>query len=106
MIRSVFHRSCTLPSKPMLRVAIQCLLSRSVLALACAPTPIPRPTIQSPQATTTEQQPPLARSVPQATGVPNFAWIHAGLARGGQPDDKEGLQYLRQQGFRTIINLR
>lgn len=40
-----------------------------------------------------------------ASGIPNFAEIEVGLARGGQPTD-EGIAYLRSHGYRTVIGLR
>jgi protein tyrosine/serine phosphatase len=38
-------------------------------------------------------------------GVPNFATIEDGLYRGGQPT-REGIEYLKERGVRSIINLR
>lgn len=38
-------------------------------------------------------------------GIPNYAVIAEGIARGGQPDPA-GLGYLKEHGFRTIINFR
>jgi uncharacterized protein (TIGR01244 family) len=38
-------------------------------------------------------------------GINNFAVVEQGLYRGGQPS-KEGIAQLRQQGVKTIINLR
>jgi protein tyrosine/serine phosphatase len=38
-------------------------------------------------------------------GIPNLAKIHDGLYRGGQPKE-EGFLWLKENGFRTVINLR
>lgn len=40
-----------------------------------------------------------------ASGIPNFAEIEVGLARGGQPTD-EGIAYLQSHGYRTVIGFR
>ncbi len=37
--------------------------------------------------------------------IPRFQMISAGLYRGGQPD-REGFQFLKESGFKTVINLR
>jgi tyrosine-protein phosphatase SIW14 len=37
--------------------------------------------------------------------IPRFQMIASGLYRGGQPD-REGFQYLKQSGLKTVINLR
>ena len=47
----------------------------------------------------------LAVPAPEVRGIPNFAQIESGLARGGQPTD-EGIEYLRDRGFRTVIGFR
>lgn len=39
------------------------------------------------------------------TGISNFAEIGTGVARGGQPTE-EGIRFLRDQGYRTVINFR
>ena len=44
-------------------------------------------------------------ATPEATGIPRFAEIEPGLARGGQPT-AEGLQFLRDRGYRTVISFR
>ncbi len=46
----------------------------------------------------------FARSA-DVPGIPNYAVITDGIARGGQPDSA-GLDYLKDHRFRTIINLR
>jgi protein tyrosine phosphatase (PTP) superfamily phosphohydrolase (DUF442 family) len=43
-----------------------------------------------------------AQVLPEA-GIPRFAQIRPGLARGGRPGE-EGLQYLRDHGYRTIVS--
>jgi protein tyrosine/serine phosphatase len=47
----------------------------------------------------------FARRLEGALGVPYAAEVEPGLLRGGQPDD-EGLDWLKSQGVRTILNLR
>lgn len=47
----------------------------------------------------------FAIPVRDASGIPNFAEIEAGLARGGRPTD-EGIAYLRSRGYRTVIGFR
>src|SRR5690348_9642326 len=37
--------------------------------------------------------------------IPRFQMVSEGFYRGGQPE-KEGFEFLKQQGFKTIINLR
>ena len=37
--------------------------------------------------------------------IENYALLAPGIARGAQPDE-EGLRYLVQQGFKTVVNLR
>jgi tyrosine-protein phosphatase SIW14 len=47
-------------------------------------------------------------NVPASSGVqaiPRFQMVADGLYRGGQPD-REGFEYLKKQGIKTIINLR
>ena len=44
----------------------------------------------------------VGRNVP---GIRNYAKVEDGLYRGGQPS-REGIENLKRQGFRTIINLR
>jgi protein tyrosine/serine phosphatase len=40
------------------------------------------------------------------TGIRRFAWVDSGqVARGGQPDD-DGLRWLADHGFRTVITFR
>lgn len=46
----------------------------------------------------------FARPEPTAP-VSNFAWITPGVARGGQPD-AAGMRFLRERGFRTVVNFR
>lgn len=46
----------------------------------------------------------FARPDPGAP-VSNFAWITERVARGGQPD-KGGMKFLRERGFKTIVNFR
>jgi protein tyrosine/serine phosphatase len=40
---------------------------------------------------------------PEAAGIPRFAEIRPGLARGGEPGE-EGLRYLRDRGYKTIVS--
>jgi len=48
----------------------------------------------------------FALPVPEAPGVPRFAWVDSGrVARGGQPSE-EGLRWLAAHGFRTVITFR
>ena len=42
---------------------------------------------------------------PGVPGIKRFAYLNANVARGGQPDS-EGIRWLKNQGFRTIISLR
>jgi tyrosine-protein phosphatase SIW14 len=37
--------------------------------------------------------------------IPRFQMLTAGLYRGGQPE-REGFEYLKKNGFKTVINLR
>src|SRR5258705_392847 len=46
---------------------------------------------------------PFAQMAPDAGGFRRFAQIRPGLARGGEPGE-EGLQYLRDRGYRTIVS--
>ena len=41
----------------------------------------------------------------EGRGIPRFAEIEPGLTRGGQPT-AEGLQFLRERGYRTVISFR
>jgi len=41
----------------------------------------------------------------EAIGIPRFEEMEPGLARGGQPTT-EGLQFLRAQGYRTVVSFR
>ena len=52
-------------------------------------------------ATTTGKS--FARIAPEAGGIRRFAEIRPGLARGGKPSE-EGLRYLRDRGYRTIVS--
>ena len=47
----------------------------------------------------------LATVLPEAKGVDYAAQVAPGLFRGGMPDDV-GVQWLRERGIRTVINLR
>jgi len=46
-----------------------------------------------------------AARIPGVPGIENFARVAPGLYRGGQPT-LEGLQYLKAQGFKTVVTLR
>jgi protein tyrosine phosphatase (PTP) superfamily phosphohydrolase (DUF442 family) len=48
---------------------------------------------------------PFAVFTPEVRGISRFAQIEPGLARGGQPTE-EGIRYLRERGFRTVVGLR
>jgi uncharacterized protein (TIGR01244 family) len=51
---------------------------------------------------------PLAAQVPEAVDpalVPNYTVVRPGLAAAGRPSE-QGLQQLKAQGFRTVIDLR
>jgi len=43
--------------------------------------------------------------LPSSNNIPRFQMLTTGLYRGGQPD-KKGFELLKQQGVKTIINLR
>jgi protein tyrosine/serine phosphatase len=43
--------------------------------------------------------------LPSSSNIPRFQTLANGLYRGGQPD-KKGFEFLKQQGVKTIINLR
>jgi protein tyrosine/serine phosphatase len=43
--------------------------------------------------------------LPSSNNIPRFQSLAEGLYRGGQPD-KKGFEFLKQQGVKTIINLR
>jgi len=45
----------------------------------------------------------FARMAPEAGGIRRFAEIRPGLARGGEPGE-EGLSYLRDRGYKTIVS--
>ena len=47
----------------------------------------------------------FAVPVPDGVGIPNFAEIQSGLTRGGRPT-KEGIQFLRDKGYRTVVSFR
>lgn len=53
---------------------------------------------------TTRTGKPFAIPAPEARGIPNFAEIEPGLARGGRPTP-EGIRWLRSRGYRTVIDL-
>jgi protein tyrosine phosphatase (PTP) superfamily phosphohydrolase (DUF442 family) len=48
---------------------------------------------------------PFAACASDANGIQNFAEIRKGMSRGGQPT-KEGIEFLRDQGYRTVISFR
>lgn len=77
------------------------LLGGAVLLVALAPLP---------HAAIAREVPPAACSgdavvAPEARGIPRFAEIEPGLARGGQPSE-DGLAFLRERGTRTVISFR
>jgi protein tyrosine/serine phosphatase len=43
--------------------------------------------------------------LPSSNNIPRFQMLTTGLYRGGQPD-KKGFEFLKQQGVKTVINLR
>jgi tyrosine-protein phosphatase SIW14 len=43
--------------------------------------------------------------LPSSNNIPRFQMLTNGLYRGGQPDQK-GFEFLKQQGVKTIVNLR
>lgn len=45
----------------------------------------------------------FASMAPEAGGIPRFAEIRPGLARGGDPGE-EGIQYLHGRGYRTVVS--
>ena len=90
------------------------ILSLAVVFLACCAEAPPKPASEKPA------PPPLAKAEsnertstgkPFATrltgvkGLDNFARITAGIYRGAQPT-REGYEYLKSQGFKTIISFR
>jgi tyrosine-protein phosphatase SIW14 len=48
---------------------------------------------------------PAAVAAPKAPSIPRFQKVSDALYRGGQPE-KDGFEYLKSQGIRTVINLR
>lgn len=58
--------------------------------------------LADPSRTTTGGR-PYARPLAPESGIPRFAEIHPGLARGGEPTEK-GLRYLHQNGYRTVVS--
>jgi hypothetical protein len=47
----------------------------------------------------------FATLLPDAVGIDYAAQVAPGIFRGGMPDDR-GVQWLRERGIRTVINLR
>jgi tyrosine-protein phosphatase SIW14 len=43
--------------------------------------------------------------LPSSNNIPRFQMLTTGVYRGGQPD-KKGFEFLKQQGVKTVINLR
>ncbi|MHC4607521.1 MAG: fused DSP-PTPase phosphatase/NAD kinase-like protein, partial [Planctomycetota bacterium] len=50
------------------------------------------------------KDPDFAQPV-EVDGIPNVAKIHDGIYRGGQPG-KKGYLWLKEQGFKTVVNFR
>lgn len=48
---------------------------------------------------------PISAKRVEVRGIPRFAEIEPGLARGGQPDE-HGLRFLRERGYRTVLSFR
>jgi protein tyrosine phosphatase (PTP) superfamily phosphohydrolase (DUF442 family) len=76
---------------------LQLLLVASVWAL-----PLASGEARPERATTTTGK-SFAQLAPKTGGIRRFAEIRPGLARGGEPSE-EGLQYLRDQGYRTVVS--
>src|SRR5579862_4206835 len=55
--------------------------------------------------TATSTQRPIAQRLPGVPGLDNFARVHPGLYRGGQPTE-EGFQQLKAMGVKTVIDFR
>ena len=55
------------------------------------------------QADATSTGKSFAQRVAPEAGIPRFAQIRPGLARGGEPDEI-GLKYLRDRGYKTILS--
>jgi protein tyrosine phosphatase (PTP) superfamily phosphohydrolase (DUF442 family) len=47
---------------------------------------------------------PAAGAV-KVRGIPRFAEVDSGLARGGRPTE-EGIRYLKERGYRTVVSFR
>ena len=77
----------------------------SVAAILSALFAAPQFTEARQHRTTTESGKRFAIVAPVDRGIPRYAEIERGLARGGQPSE-EGLRYLKEQGFRTIVSFR
>ena len=54
---------------------------------------------------TTSTGKPFAIPALHENGIPNFAVIRPGVARGGQPTE-EGIHFLSESGYRTVISFR
>jgi protein tyrosine/serine phosphatase len=52
------------------------------------------------------QASPASKPIPSTKHIPRFRMVAEGFYRGGQPEGLAGFQFLKQQGFKTIINLR
>jgi tyrosine-protein phosphatase SIW14 len=48
---------------------------------------------------------PLAFPIPEDVKISRFSMLAEGIYRGGQPDEK-GFAFLKEQGVKTIVNLR
>jgi protein tyrosine phosphatase (PTP) superfamily phosphohydrolase (DUF442 family) len=84
-----------------MRLAAAVWFTAALLSLSTAPAlgearepPIPSDAIRQP-----------AERRFQESGIPRFAEIEPGLARGGQPKER-GLRFLRERGYRTVISFR
>lgn len=68
--------------------------------------------LATPQRPVEAKAPARAEAIRQASakraevrGIPRFAEIEPGFARGGQPNE-HGLRFLRERGYRTVISFR
>lgn len=86
-------------------VAGVCLLSA---AIAAETPPNKEPAAQAPalaEKWQTSTGRPFAKRIPDIKGLENFAQVAPGIYRGAQPA-REGLAYLKEKGFKTVLSLR
>src|SRR5262245_22286519 len=54
------------------------------------------------RASATRSGKPIAKAIPES-GIPRFAEIRPGLARGGWPGEG-GVRYLKEHGYKTVVS--